>query len=99
VPSSRLGEDLVRLLQDTLRARLPGDWGIGSRLEQRIGRAGIDAVIDIRAPDGRKAVVLVEAKSRLDPKYASAALSQAQSMAWSLQELERLAPGKIAPIT
>lgn len=66
-----LDQQLFKELDKTLRARLPSTWALNImfeqiRLPERHGR--VDAVIDIRPPDGVKGRILVEAKRRVDPK-------------------------------
>ncbi|MGH7656318.1 MAG: hypothetical protein ACREN6_16830 [Gemmatimonadaceae bacterium] len=61
-----------------LRERLPAGWEVKIRLEPR-GRASAvrpDAVLELTGPDGRRAAIVVEAKTRVTAAVASAAAPQ-----------------------
>ena len=50
-----------------LRSRLPDGWTLAAPMPTSSASLG-DATVELGAPDGRKAVLTVEAKARLDPK-------------------------------
>jgi len=57
---------------DAFRARLPGRWKLSpKRPERPVLNYRPDALLEIRAPDGSRAVLLVEAKSRLPAQLAA----------------------------
>jgi len=56
---------------EALKARLPSGWGLRTRPKARAGRYRPDSVVEIRAPDGTKGVLLIEAKSPLTAREAS----------------------------
>lgn len=66
-------------VQRLLREQLPGTWQLD--LEQARARSGPDAVLNLRAPDGRRTIILVEIKRRLDPVAVPRVLEQMQSWA------------------
>jgi len=76
-PSER---QVLRSLGDVLAARLPPTWSFDFDLEPRSGApraaARPDAVLELRAPDGAAARVLVECKRRLDPRDVPGVLDQ-----------------------
>jgi hypothetical protein len=60
--------DLLRLLDDELRLRLPRSWQFEVTREPRYGRRRPDALLRIEAPDGTSAQLLVEAKMTLNAR-------------------------------
>jgi len=67
-----LGNTLIARGLEALRARLPERWTISTgRLTARVPDYRPDAVFELRAPDGTRATVLVEAKDRLAAQQAS----------------------------
>ena len=56
---------------DALSAHLPSGWSVRTRVQPRLQSYRPDAVAEIRAPDGRKALLLVEVKSPLTAREAS----------------------------
>lgn len=65
-----------------LRERLPAAWTLDLRPEPGRGAdRGIDAVLEIAAPDGRAARLIVGAKQRLDPRRAGEMVSKFQRLA------------------
>lgn len=61
------------LIQDGLRlleARLPSGWGVRA-LKTTQPSAAIDATAEIHAPDERRTILSIEAKSRVTPKTAT----------------------------
>src|SRR5258708_33738363 len=68
-PSGRVLEAaLVLRLADVLRVRLPPRWQARSRERVQRGPVEVDGIIDIVAPDGRDARLLLEVKARIEPK-------------------------------
>src|SRR5438552_10570359 len=58
---------------ERLRKILPATWSVESELDVRVRSGGdpaglADALVTIMAPDGTRAVLVVEAKRRVDPK-------------------------------
>lgn len=53
-----------------LANRLPGEWRIEVRREARYSRGQPDVLLEITAPSGERAAVLVRAKSTLTPRQA-----------------------------
>jgi hypothetical protein len=81
-----LAEALARRLADVLRERLPPKWRTTWRSEVAVGHGVLDAVIDIVAPDGRGAQLVLEAKARLEPKDVPAAVAQARRYAQAVHD-------------
>lgn len=67
-------------VQRRLRRELPSSWLL--EMAEAETERGPDAVLDLRAPDGRSASILVEIKRRLDPIAVPRVLEQMQSWAW-----------------
>src|SRR5207302_403044 len=71
--------DLLR----QLNRRLPADWRTRASREPKLRRRGRestpDVVITIEAPDKTRAVLLVEAKNRLEPLEVEKVLQQVRS--------------------
>jgi len=55
---------------ETLQARLPPSWKARLKILNRARDRGADATLDIAAPDGARARLSVEAKTRLVPRAA-----------------------------
>ncbi|MDQ4500748.1 hypothetical protein [Sinomonas sp. ASV322] len=49
-----------------IRDRLPSTWSLSTNGRQRPSDRGADAVLSIRAPDGKEAILIVEAKRLLE---------------------------------
>ena len=64
-------------VQQLLQDRLPSAWRL--TLLEIEPRRGPDAVLELLAPDGRRATLLLEIKSRLDPADVPRLLDQAES--------------------
>jgi hypothetical protein len=69
--------DLLALVLARVEERLPGDWKVISIIQPT--PRGPDALLQIEAPDGSSARVLVEAKTTVDPRNALYALDQLRS--------------------
>lgn len=69
-------------VQRRLQEKLPRTWQLD--LEQTETPRGPDAVMGLRAPDGRRTTILVEIKRRLDPVTVPRVLDQMRSwVGWS----------------
>jgi hypothetical protein len=68
--------ELVKHARDTLTSRLPTDWKLVERKERRESRQGPDAVVEVRAPDGSKALLLIEAKRNVEPRRVPMVLNE-----------------------
>ena len=56
---------------EAFKARLPPGWDLRTRPQARVGEYRPDAVLELRAPDGTKGVLLIEAKVSLTARQAS----------------------------
>lgn len=69
-------------LVDTLKEKLPSNWSVAVNSDPPIPMGEVrslarpDAELVIRAPDGSRGTVVVEAKRRLDPKLVPIAVDQ-----------------------
>jgi hypothetical protein len=103
-PAPQTDEDLLRLVIEQLRKRLPRSWALDAEPADRgAADSGIDAVARLRAPDGKAIVLLVRAKRLVntrDVQWALDPLWQAAS-AWSgdTEVLPVLAARYMAPAT
>ncbi len=64
---------LLDLIEKTLRDVLPGQWSLDAVYPQA---AGIDVEITLDAPDGSRAILLVEAKHQIEPASVGSVLRQ-----------------------
>lgn len=72
-------------IQRRLQEQLPRTWRLD--LQQTESQRGPDAVLDLRAPDGRRTTILVEIKRRLDPVAVSRVREQMRAwVGWSAME-------------
>jgi len=72
-------------VQRRLQEQLPRTWRLD--LRQAESQRGPDAVLDLRAPDGRRTTILVEIKRRLDPVAVPRVLEQMRAWTgWSAVE-------------
>lgn len=62
---------LIRQAVDKLEALLPGTWRTSVEFEQAGRGKRADALLEVRAPDGARGVLVLEAKSRVEPKDVS----------------------------
>jgi hypothetical protein len=77
--------EILNGLKAEIAARLPSMWSVDVQLtEQASGglqqRLVPDAMLTVRAPDGREATVPVEVKQRLDPRDVAPLVAQLQVM-------------------
>lgn len=68
--------DLLNLAYEQIVRRLPRSWSLRLEREPPLGRYRPDALLELRAPDGRLARLLVEAKSTLNTRDVPPVLSQ-----------------------
>jgi len=69
-------------VQRRLQEKLPRTWRLD--LQQTESQRGPDAILELRAPDGRRTTILVEIKRRLDPVAVPRVLEQMRAWAgWS----------------
>src|ERR1700719_2604805 len=68
--------ELVKRVCDTLASRLPTDWKLVERKQRREARQGPDAVVEVRAPDGSKALLQIEAKRNVEPRSVPMVLNE-----------------------
>ena len=80
----QLEEALAGALADVLRARLPRRWRASTVPPAGTSSARPDGVIEIVAPDGRSVRLLLEVKSRVEPKDVPSAVAQARDFAQAL---------------
>jgi hypothetical protein len=75
--NARISEtELVKRACETLASKLPADWKLVERRERRESRQAPDAVVEVRAPDGSKALLLIEAKKHVEPRRVPMVLDQ-----------------------
>jgi hypothetical protein len=68
--------DLLNLAYEQIVRRLPRSWSLRLEREPPLGRYRPDALLELRAPDGRLARLLIEAKSTLNTRDVPPVLSQ-----------------------
>lgn len=67
---------LIRQAVDKLEAFLPGNWRTSVEFERAGRDRGFDALLKVCAPDGACGTLILEAKSRVEPKDASSIADQ-----------------------
>src|ERR1019366_3452263 len=72
--------DLLAHLVQTLQSRLPDDWKTRLEAEAR-SESSLDALLWLTAAQGETAELVVEAKSRVDPKDVAGVIDQCRR--WS----------------
>lgn len=70
---------------DELRSRLPQTWRVDV-IDQRAYVPGPDAVVRVVGPDGQASILLIEVKSRLDPKDVEPLVSRFEMRLWQNTE-------------
>lgn len=65
VPPPRTGIEVVRRAQEILSTRMPAGWSIRTVEPPHVGRAP-DGLLEVRAPDGRTVMLVIEAKRVLE---------------------------------
>lgn len=73
-------DEVARLVVASVRERLPQSWMVSETFEPRRGPLRPDVEVDIDAPDGGFARLLVELKQVLDRRDVSRVAEQARSM-------------------
>jgi len=71
-----LPDNVAKRAAEEITARLPRGWRSKLTLDARRGNRRADALLEIRAPDGARGVIIVEAKRLLEPKDLPAVLAQ-----------------------
>jgi hypothetical protein len=96
-PSSEA--DLINLVFDQIVERLPGTWIPRLTIEPGFGRGGAEAFVELSAPDGQRASLLIEAKPTLNTRDVPAvelqmkrALAEIPDVAWPLIVARYLSP-------
>ena len=67
---------LISALEKGLRSRLPSSWSLDVESQPRTPSGRPDALIRLRGPDGKEAVVVVEARASVEPRSVSSILAQ-----------------------
>jgi hypothetical protein len=78
-------QEILDGLKAEIASRLPSTWSIDVESREPVRTVSSqhlvpDATLTVRAPDGRKAIVPVEIKQRLDPKDVAPLAAQLQAM-------------------
>lgn len=73
--------DVLRRATKLVQARLPAGWSTGVAENVAVADGRVDAVVELAAPDGTKAVLVLEAKRSVVPRDLSAMLEQVRSYA------------------
>lgn len=76
-----LPDNIATEAAEEISARLPQGWRSKLTLDAPRGNRRVDAILEIRAPDGTRGVIIVEAKRLLEPKDVPAVLSQLRLVA------------------
>lgn len=66
---------------ERLTEYLPSSWSTTTRTDVRIGDGSVDAIVDIVAPDGAQATLLVEAKPTVEPRAVADLAARTQILA------------------
>lgn len=90
------GNNTIVRAMDELGKRLPGNWR--ARVESRpiMGDRRVDALVEIHGPDGARGTLVVEKKSRVEPKDVSKIADQLDVYGRSDDE-EATVPVVVAP--
>ena len=79
--------DVLRRALSLLGTRLPGNWGLVIEEDVQLDGACVDAVVTLSAPDGSKALLVVEAKRLIAPRDVSVVLDKLSRLGgWSAGE-------------
>src|SRR5438876_6101127 len=73
-PASR--RDLVLRAVDLIAERLPAGWSAELQEDAAVGRMRADGLLRIAGPDGQTAIIVIEAKRRLETRDVSPAVEQ-----------------------
>jgi hypothetical protein len=88
--------DVIRRATELITARLPRAWK--SELREQIARGGgqADAVLAVEAPDGNRALVVIEAKKSLETRDAIPIAKQLTTLSAAFSEDDQVATGLLA---
>ena len=81
IPAPEVEVDVLRAAIEVVRRRLPPSWTADGEPASNPPDAGIDGVVRLRAPDGRQATLLIQAKRLLDTRDVPIALERLQRAA------------------
>jgi len=70
------GTDLVAAFEDALRLRLPESWTLATERESRMPPGRPAALVRLRSPEGVESLLVVVAKSLVEPRGVRAILDQ-----------------------
>jgi hypothetical protein len=73
--------ELMGSLEDQLRSRLPSSWMIASERQPRQKAGRPDALVRVRSPEGVESLLVVEAKSAVEPRSVPSVLEQIRRFA------------------
>ena len=90
-------DQVARLVVASVRARLPQEWTVAETFEPRRGPLRPDVVIDIDAPDGGSARLVVELKQVLERRDVSRAVEQSRSMSTRPPDVPVVAARYLSP--
>jgi hypothetical protein len=68
--------DVLRQALDFVAERLPPDWQFTIDEQVRVGDLRVDATVELKAPDGSRVMLLIEAKRQLATRDVANALEQ-----------------------
>ncbi len=89
-------EDVLRRALDLVAQRLPPGWQFAVEEQVRIGDRRVDAVVELRAPDDRRVLLLVEAKRELATRDVANVLEQLELARASVEEPADVLPMLVA---
>jgi len=96
VPPPEREEDVLRRSLDYVAQRLPPNWWFSVAEQIRVGSFCVDAVVELRAPDGDRVRLLVEAKRALATRDVTDVLEQLERAREGLDEADGVVPMLIA---
>lgn len=93
-PSNK--RDVVRRVTELIADRLPRTWTSDLRENVVSGRRQADAVLSVRAPDGTRALVVIEAKRSLETRDAIPLAERLEALRAEFAEGDAVATGLLA---
>ena len=90
-------DEVARLVVASVRARLPQEWKVAETFGPRRGPLRADVEIDIDAPDGGSARLVVELKQVLDRRDVSRAVGQTRSITTRPKDVPVVAARYLSP--
>ena len=90
------GDEVLRFVVASVRERLPLNWGVAEALKPRGGVLRADVEVDIEAPDGGFARLIVELKSVLQRRDVSRVAEQVRSRTGSPTDVPLVAARYLA---